>query len=244
MKEVEKLLKLGEDIKITKIEEVRGEKIIYVKSRKAKVRCPECNSFTKSVHGHLKPMVIKDLKIEENHSKLIVTKRRFKCYKCNKIFTEPMNINGKNRNISEKLRIKILQDLLSHERSLKSIGIDNNVSDMEVRHILEEAMKNHPDYVKNLPKIISMDEFKADTDKGKYAYILNDPIHKKVLDILPNRKKDYLIEYFSKCTNRQSVEVVISDMYEPYLLVTQIMFPKAIYVVDRFHCTKFLTKSL
>ena len=34
-----------------------------------------------------------------------------------------------------------------------------------------------------------MDEFKADTNKVKYAFILNDPIHKKVLDVLPNRKK-------------------------------------------------------
>jgi len=122
MKEVEKLLKLGEDVKITKIEEVGGEKIIYVESRKNKVRCPEFNTFTKSIHGHLKPMTIKDLKIEEHHSKLIVTKRRFKCYKCNKIFTEPMNINGKNRNISEKLRIKILQELLDYNLSLKWIG--------------------------------------------------------------------------------------------------------------------------
>ena len=82
MKEVEKLLKLGEDIKTTKIEEVRGEKIIYVESRKQKVRCPECNKFTKSIHGHLKPMIIRDLKIEEQHSKLIVTKRRFKKRLC------------------------------------------------------------------------------------------------------------------------------------------------------------------
>ena len=31
--------------------------------------------------------------------------------------------------------------------------------------------------------------FKADTKKGKYAFVLNDPIHKKCLDILPERKK-------------------------------------------------------
>lgn len=189
MKEVEKLLKLGEDIKITKIEEMGGEKIIYVKSKKQKVRCPECNKFTKSVHGHLKPITIKDLKIEEHHSKLIVDKRRFKCYNCNKIFTEQMNINAKNKCISEKLRIKILQDLLSHENSLKSIALNNNVSDMQVRNILKEAMKNYPEHIKLLPRIISLDEFKADTNEGKYACIINDPIHKKALDILPNRKK-------------------------------------------------------
>ena len=132
-----------------------------------------------------------------------------------------MNINAKNKSISEKLRIKIFQDLLSHENSLKSIALNNNVSDMQVRNILKEAMKNYPEHIKLLPRIISIDEFKADTNEGKYACIINDPIHKKALDILPNRKKEYLIQYFTHCENRYSVEVVISDMYEPYLLVTR-----------------------
>ena len=40
------------------------------------------------------------------------------------------------------------------------------------------------------------------------------------------------------------MEFVILDMYEPYLLVTQIMFPKAKYVVDRFHYTKYIMEAL
>ena len=244
MKEVEKLLKLGEDLKIIKTEEFNNEKLIYVESRKKKVRCPKCNKFTKSIHGHLKPIKIKDLKIEEHHSKLIITKRRFKCYNCNKIFTEQMNINDKNKSISEKLRIKVLQDLLDYNLSLKWIGLENNIDENTVRHILEDAMKNHPDYVRLLPRVISIDEFKADTNEGKYACIINDPIHKKALDILPNRKKEYLIQYFTHCENRHSVEVVISDMYEPYLLVTQTMFPKAIYVVDPFHYITYIMDAL
>lgn len=38
--------------------------------------------------------------------------------------------------------------------------------------------------------MISFDEFKADTRDEKYAFVLNNPIHKKVLDILLNRKKN------------------------------------------------------
>lgn len=101
-----------------------------------------------------------------------------------------------------------------------------------------------PKYIKNLPAVISFDEFKADTKSGKYAFILNDPIHNKVLDILPERKKECLIQYFTHCKNRHSVKAVISDMYEPYLLVTQIMFPKAIYIAEGFHYTRYIMKAL
>ena len=107
-----------------------------------------------------------------------------------------------------------------------------------------DIVSSIPKHVVNLPRVISFDEFKADTTEGKYAFILNDPIHKKVLDILPSRKKERLIQYFTYCNNRHSVEFVISDMYEPYLLVTQTMFPKAKYVVDRFHYTTYIMDAL
>lgn len=120
----------------------------------------------------------------------------------------------------------------------------NNVTDNEVRYILKNHMKNYPAKLKNLPCIISFDEFKADTRKGKYAFIINDLVHKKTLDVLPTRKKEDLIQYFTHTENRSSVQYVVSDMYEPYLLVTTIMFPKAKYVVDRFHYIKYIMEAL
>lgn len=41
-------------------------------------------------------------------------------------------------------------------------------------------MSEYPEHVRNLPRVISFDEFKADTCEGKYAFIINDPIHRKV----------------------------------------------------------------
>ena len=155
-----------------------------------------------------------------------------------------MSINERGKTISTKLEQKILKELLNYNLSLKYIAENNNVSAGTVRKILENAMREYPEHLKNLPRVISFDEFKADTKEGKYAFIINDPIHKKVLDILPNRKKEYLIQYFTYTENRYSVEFVISDMYEPYLLVQQIMFPKAKYVVDKFHYTRYIMDAL
>lgn len=63
--------------------------------------------------------------------------------------------------------------------SIKSIAKKNHVSSDTVRKELEEAASVIPEYIKNLPKVISFDEFKADTKEGKYAFILTYPIHKK-----------------------------------------------------------------
>ena len=247
MKELEKLLRL-ENYKIIKIEE-RSEKekmikIIYVESKNKKDKCPICNEYTSSIHDKLKPIEVKYLKVIEQDTKINIVKKRFICHKCKKQFTENVDLNQKGKIISNKLEQKVLKDLLNYNLSIKYIAETNNISSYTVRKILENAMSEYPTYVKNLPKVISFDEFKADTNEGKYAFILNDPIHKKALDVLPERKKEYLINYFTKSNNRHSVEFVISDMYEPYLLVTQIMFPKAKYVVDRFHYTRYIMDAL
>jgi len=217
---------------------------VSVESRKKKVRCPVCNKFTSSIHSKLKP--IRSIYLSSCGSKtdLILYKKRYHCYNCGKIFTEESNINTTRGSISNKVKIEIRQELLKYNLSLKAIAEDNRVSIDTVINELKIIEKNIPKHIVNLPRVISFDEFKADTNEGKYAFVLNDPIHKKVLDILPNRKKEYLIQYFTYCKNRHSVEYVISDMYEPYLLVTQIMFPNAKYVVDRFHYITYIMDAL
>lgn len=232
------------EYKIMNITKEKGIIEVELKSNKDKVRCPICNKFTSNVHSKLKPIRSKYLDSCGEKVNLIIYKRRFHCYKCNKIFTEEMNLNTKDGNISNKTKIQIRKDLLDYNMTIDKIAIKNHVSKYIVRKELEDATETIPEYQKNLPRVISFDEFKADTKEGKYAFILNDPIHKKVLDILPSRKKEHLIQYFTFTENRRSVEYIISDMYEPYLLVQKIMFPHAKYVVDRFHYIKYIMEAL
>ena len=218
--------------------------MVFVESKKTKEKCPYCNEYTSSVHDKLKPIELKYLKVVEEKMIVNIIKKRFVCHKCKKKFTEELNINNKGKTISNKLEQKVLKDLLNYNLSIKYIAQDNNISSGTVRNILIEAMSNYPNQIKNLPRVISFDEFKADTEEGKYAFIINDPIHRKPLDILPSRKKERLTQYFTYCENRHSVEFIISDMYEPYLLVQKTMFPHAKYVVDRFHYTRYIMKAL
>ena len=230
--------------KIIQIKENSGVIEIEVKSIKEKVRCPICNKFTSSVHDKLKPIKSKYLDCCGQKTFLIINKRRFHCYNCKKIFTESIELNRKNGNVSNKVIIQIRKDLLNYNLTVDNIAIKNHVSQYVVRQELIDATKMLPEFQKNLPRVISFDEFKADTSNGKYAFILTDPIHKVVLDILPSRKKERLIQYFTFTENRRSVEYIISDMYEPYLLVQKTMFPHAKYVVDKFHYIRYIMDAL
>lgn len=216
MKDLEKILNL-KDYKIMSIEDVERDKkkikIISIISKKNKQKCPICNEYTSSIHDVLKPIELKYLKLFEQDTRILITKRRFICHKCNKRFTEEVDLNNHGKSISNKLEQKILKDLLNYNLSISFIAKENGLSPGTVRNIFKKAMSSYPEHIINLPRVISFDEFKADTNRGKYAFVLNDLIHRKCLDILPERKKEYLLSYFTHCNNRYSVEYIISDMY-------------------------------
>ena len=120
---------------------------------------------------------------------LIINKKRYHFYNCGNIFTEDLNINTENGNISKSLLIKIRKEILKYNQNFKSIAEECNVSSQTGINELKKISETMPERIINLPRVISFDEFKADTNEGKYAFVLNDPIHKSVLDILPSRKK-------------------------------------------------------
>ena len=248
MNELRKIMGLDGGYKVIKVEERKEGKVIakfiYVGTTSKKCKCPKCGKHTKSVHDRLKPITLKYVKAFEFITYIVLIKRRFICHGCKYKFTEQVTIQRENKNISNKVEQKVLKDLKQYNLSLKYIAEENNISDNTVRNILKEHTKDYPKNIINLQRVISFDEFKADTKEGKYAFVLNDPIHKETLDVLSNRKKEYLIQYFTYCENRHSVEYVISDMYEPYRIVTTIMFPKAKYVVDPFHYTRYIMDAL
>ena len=227
-------------------EKIKGNntKVINVVSAIRRIKCPVCNKYTSSVHNYLNPVNSKYVKVAEYDCYLRIARKRFICRRCNKRITDDVGIVRKGKSITNILKIKIRKDLLRPCYSIKDIAEINNVSSDKVRNILIEAMSGYPGYVKTLPDIISLDEFKADTKEGKYAFIMNDPIRKRTLDILPNRKKEYLINYFDRVENRENFKYVISDMYETYLIITRIMFKNAKYVVDRFHYTEYIMSAL
>lgn len=72
-----------------------------------------------------------------------------------------VTIQRENKNISNKVKQKVLKDLKQYSLSLKYIAEENNISDNTVRNILKEHMKDYQKNVINLQRVISFGEFKA-----------------------------------------------------------------------------------
>ena len=88
---------------------------------------------------------------------------------------------------------------------------------------------------KQLPEVVSLDEFKGNSGGQKYNSIVADPQNRKVIDILPNRYESDLIKYFSQFESKKNVKYFVCDMNPHFRQVAKVCFKNAVIVADRYH---------
>lgn len=205
--------------------------------------CPNCGVINESTDDIIKWDWKRNCKVilpkvSNYNTILMLDKQRFYCKHCHSTFiAESPDIN-KYCNISNNTKLSIKLDLMN-KISEKDIALRNNVSHNTVNRIIHElSCKTVLPQAGILPDIINIDEFKATNDTiGKMALIITNNKTRKVFDILPSRKSNYIKNYFFKFPRKQRLKVkfVIIDLFGPYYHLLKSIFPKATIISDRFH---------
>lgn len=210
--------------------------------------CPKCgvifdNKFEK--HG----FITSNIKIPEvsgYKTILRLHKQRYLCKHCHKAFTLSTSITNYGCFISNNTKHKIARDLIK-KRSEKDIASDNNVSPNTVERIMDSYYETQKLYKHYLPKVLSFDEFKSvKTADGAMSFHMCDGITGQTIDIIEDRRLDNLIKYFFyyDYKARSRVQFIIIDMYSPYVSLIKKMFPNANIIIDKFHLTQLISRSL
>ena len=210
--------------------------------------CPKCgvvfdDKFEK--HG----FITSNIKIPEvsgYKTILRLHKQRYLCKHCNKAFTLSSSITNYGCFISNNTKHKIAKDLVK-KRSEKDIALDNNVSPNTVERIMDSYYETQKLYKHHLPEVLSFDEFKSvKTADGAMSFHMCDGITGQTIDIIEDRRLDNLIKYFFyyDYKARSRVKFIIIDMYSPYISLIKKMFPNANIIIDKFHLTQLISRSL
>ena len=94
--------------------------------------------------------------------------------------------------------------------------------------------------------MISLDEISLRKGHGKYVLVLSAPELGLVLDLLEDRTKATLLQWFEERGTEwcAAIEVACSDMWDAYQEAAAEKLPNAKRVVDRFHVMKNLNEAL
>ena len=212
--------------------------IIEVKMHRRPHSCPMCGALTDIVHDY-RLQKVKDIPVQGKKLIWHYKKRRYRCA-CGKRFFESNYLLPRWHRLTNRLAAYCLSQL--HRRSPQSeIADDLGVSASTVGRWLNLISFSKPQL---LPKVLSIDEFKGNTDRGKFQCILTAPNEKAIVDILPTRYATNLHSYFYTFPNRKEVQYVVMDMNKEYLSLAKHHFPNAKIVIDRFHVVRYCTWAL
>lgn len=202
--------------------------------------CPSCSNEKNKI----KDYKIKKIKHQVFHNEeciLHYKARRFKCPICNKTFYERNPFSFTNSKLTLRTVYNILNDLKSPKETFTSIAnkyfiSPTTVSDIFDRHVSLSRIK--------LPEVLLIDEVYI--SKGTYACVMIDFHTLDVVDILPSRQKNDLINYFLTIpiNERKQVKYLVTDLWESYRQVAKSMLPSASVVADKFHVIQVLTRKV
>lgn len=230
-KDIIKKLTGIQDVNVTNIEENEKEIRMYIELEVKEQICPCCAEKTKHIHDY-RIQRVTDIPYRGKKLILVYRKRRYVCRHCGKRFYEKNSFLPRYHQMTNRLSAYIISKLRntdSFTRVAKEVG--KSVS--TVIRVFDMISFGIP----KLPEVLSIDEFKGNTDKNKYNVILTDPQSHQVLDILPKRTDYALSTYFRQFDKDKRLEVkyFVSDMYKPYRKISQTYFKNAAIITDKYH---------
>lgn len=173
-------------------------------------------------------------------------KQRYLCKHCNKAFTLKTSIVDFGCFISKNTKWKIANDL-REKRSEIDIAKANNVSPNTVERIMDSYYDTVKIYKNYLPKVLSFDEFKSvKSADGAMSFNLCDGETGQIIDIVEDRRLVSLLKYFARYSHkaRANVNLIVIDMYSPYISLIKKMFPNALIIIDKFHLVQLISRAL
>ena len=221
-----------QDVNVIKIDHFKTNTLIYTQIPVKPHTCPCCSHTTSYIHDY-RIRKIKDISAFGKNITLIHNHRRYVCKNCGKRFSEDNSFAPKYYRVTLRLIDEIFKKTQS-ERSFTSIAKEVNLSVSTVIRFFDMLAFNPP---KKLPEVLSIDEFKGNTEKKKYQVIITNPADGTVLDILPDRKQSHLVSYFKQWDRqeRNNVKFFVSDMWKPYAELSDIYLKQAVQLVDKYH---------
>lgn len=219
-----------EDVIITDTKNVSDELHIYLELPRREHICPCCGERTDKIHDY-REQIIKDIPLGRT-TLLHLRKRRYRC-SCGKRFFEENRFLPRYYRLTLRLFAQIINSF--HDTlSAKEIASRFNVSNSTALRYFDTV--GAP--VSSLPRVLSIDEYKGNADRQKYQVITTDPEHLRVLDILPNRYENTLINYFRQFPDRDKVEYFVIDMNKHFREVGKSCFKNAKIVADKYHVVR------
>ena len=215
---------------------------VNITLNKTWVQCPVCGHMTSRVKDYTDKKITHSVMTTTN-CYIIYHARRYQCPHCKKTFYEnnPFTFGGR---LSVATVFNVLRDLKAPNATFTDVAKRYGISATSVINTFDKHVHISR---RQLPECLALDEVYAfKSHDSDYVCVIMDYLDKKIVDVLPSRRKYDLLNYFMliPLEERKKVKYVSFDMWETYRIITKQYFPKAVCAVDKFHVLQEFSRKL
>jgi transposase len=215
---------------------------VWVEYRERAVECPGCGERTARVHSR-RLQVKRDRRLWDKPVYLVLSKRRFRCLSCGKVFTEPDIVFGARKRTSQRFRSYLGREAI--DQPVRHVAKKEGVGETLVRGcVTEEARRLLHARVSPRPAtVLGLDEFSI--RKGQvYDTAIVDLERKEVMGVVSGHRQQEVAAFFTALPHAEEARVVVMDMHEPFRQAVALCLPQARVVVDKFHVLLHVHRAL
>jgi transposase len=206
--------------------------------------CPTCGHRSSAIHQSTH-RAVRDLPWVGKPVWVEFAARRFWCWRCQHPFQEALSWLPRCSRLTERYREFVFEQC--RRTSIQAVSEQQRLGYRTVERLyyaLAQALVQATPrgYVRQL----GIDEFAIKKGHDQFALALSDLQDGRIFCVLPDRKKETLQAYLATWSpeQREAVEEVAMDLWEPYALAVGACLPQARIVADRFHVMKSLNDQV
>lgn len=204
--------------------------------------CHTCKRRVKRIHSY-NTRTIRDLNIFGAKTFLRVKYRTLRCKMCGMV-VEDMGLMNTYQRITRRFIQYVLQ--LCKYMSIQEVSRHLELNWKTVKGIHQSNLEEHfgTDEI-DCPRLLAVDEV-ALLKGSKYLTVVINYQTGKVLWVGEGRKYETLKGFFTSLRRdqRESIQAIAMDMWEPYIKATREHCPQAEIVFDQFHVVKAFGKVI
>ena len=205
--------------------------------------CPLCGSSELPYRFGTRTHFFADTPMHGKHVQLTAKRRRYRCRECQRTFLDPVPYMSEHHSATQRLVNHIERETLAlTSRTFLSLAHETGMTEDTVRNIFDSCVHRlEQAHTLHAPAILGMDELYL---LGHPRCILTDLTNKTVTDLLVNRDQKTVRAWLEHLPEKERIQVVTMDMWQPYRNVVHEIIPQARIVIDRFHIVKLANTAL
>lgn len=225
---------------ILSISEKEFDILIQVVTNSPPLACPHCGCIANLYKHDSREQVCTDLPIHGKRVGLLIKRQRYRCRDCNRTFWEHLDHTiDEKRNCTKRLLSYIEKHSL--KRTFVSISEEVGLHEKTIRNIFRDYINRLKETHRyETPHWLGIGEIHI----IKPRCVLTNIEERTLLDVLPNRNKETVVDYLLRLPNIGEIRYVTMNMWRPYKDAVRAILPKALVIVDKFHVVRLANQAL